>query len=85
MEISDAATEVLARAYDAASRFNPDARVRIFRRKSEIETGFADAPQDGDEVVEHQGMTLFVAGDVGDGLLDTTLEHDHLILRPPEG
>lgn len=81
MKISDAATEVLARAYDAASRFNPDARVRIFRRKGEIETGFADAPQEGDVSVEHEGMILYVASDVGEGVLDTTLQHDHLVVR----
>jgi len=92
MEISEAAGEVLARAYDAASRFNPDARVRIFRRKGEIETGFADAPQEGDASVEHEGMVLYVASDVGEGVLDTTLQHDHLVLRtedrwqePPPG
>lgn len=82
MEISEAAAEVLARAYDAASRFNPDARVRVFRRKGDIETGFSDAPQEGDLTVEHQGMVLFVAGDVGDGVLETSLQHDHLVLRP---
>jgi hypothetical protein len=81
MQISDAATEVLARAYDAASRFNPDARVRIFRRKGEIETGFADAPQEGDVSLEHEGMILFVAADVGEGVLDTSLQHDHLVMR----
>jgi hypothetical protein len=81
MEISEAATEVLARAYEAASRFNPEARVRIFRRKGQIETGFADAPAEGDATVEHEGMVLFVAGDVGEGVLDTTLPHDHLVLR----
>ncbi|MGQ0680017.1 MAG: hypothetical protein ACT4OM_10270 [Actinomycetota bacterium] len=82
MEISDAAAEVLARAYDAASRFNPDARVRVYRRKGQIETGFADAPQEGDMTVEHDGLMLFVAGDVGEGVLDTSPQHDHLVLRP---
>lgn len=81
MEISESASEVLARAYDAAARFNPDAKVRVFRRKGVIETGFADTPQEGDEVVQHQGITLFVAADVGEGTLDTSEEHDHLILR----
>jgi hypothetical protein len=82
MEISEAATEVLARAYEAASRFNPDARVRIFRRKGQIETGFTDVPLEGDVTVEHEGLVLYVADDVGEGVLDTTLQHDHLVLRP---
>jgi Fe-S cluster assembly iron-binding protein IscA len=81
MEISETATDVLERAYDAAARFNPDAKIRVFRRNNEIQTGFADAPQDGDVVVEHEGMILYVAADVGEGLLDTTLQHDHLVMR----
>jgi hypothetical protein len=81
MEISETASEVLARAYEAAARFNPNARVRVFRKKGEIRTGFADAPIEGDVVVEHEGMTLFIAPDVGDGTLATSLEHDQLVLR----
>lgn len=81
MEISETASAVLERAYDAAARFNPDAKIRVYRRNNEIQTGFADAPQDGDVVVEHEGMILYVAADVGEGLLDTTLQHDHLVMR----
>ncbi len=81
MEISETATAVLERAYDAAARFNPDAKIRVYKRNDEIQTGFADAPQDGDVVVEHEGMILYVAADVGEGLLDTTLQHDHLVMR----
>ncbi len=81
MEISEEATEVLARAYDAAARFNPDAKVRIFRRKGQIQTGFADAPNESDAVIQHEGMTLYVAPDVGEGTLTTSLEHDQLELR----
>jgi hypothetical protein len=81
LEIDETATEVLARAYDAAARFNPKAKVRIFRRKGEIQTGFADAPQEGDAVIEHEGMTIYIAPDVGDGTLATSLEHDQLVLR----
>jgi Fe-S cluster assembly iron-binding protein IscA len=81
VDISESASEVLARAYDAAARFNTDAKVRVFRRKGVIETAFADAPNEGDEVLHHEGFTLYVAADVGDGTLDTTDEHDQLILR----
>ena len=81
MEVTESAAGVLARAYDAAARFNPDAKIRIFRRKGDIQTGFADAPRPGDRVIEHEGMTVYVAADVGEGTLDTSPEHDHLILR----
>lgn len=82
MQISDAATDVIERAYNAAVRFNPAIKIRIYRRKGEVQTGFADAPEEGDEVVMHEGMVLYVAADVGDGLLDTTAQHDHLVVRP---
>lgn len=81
LTITEAATEVLRRACESAARFNPDARVRVYRRGGEVETGFADAPEPGDEVVEHEGLTIYVAGDVGDGTLDVSAEHDHLVLR----
>jgi hypothetical protein len=81
IEISEAATDVLERAYDAAQRFNPAARIRVFRRKGKIETGFADAPLPSDQTVEHQGMILFVSAEVGEGTLDVTAEHDRLYLR----
>jgi hypothetical protein len=81
MDISETASAVLERAYDAAARFNPDAKIRVYKRNGEIQTGFADAPEDGDVVVEHEGMILYVAADVGEGLLDTTLQHDHLVMR----
>lgn len=81
MQISESAGEVLERAYDAATRFNPDVKIRVFNRSGEIQTGFADAPQEGDSVVEHQGMILYVGADVGEGTLDTTAEHDHLVLK----
>lgn len=80
MEVSETATEVLARAYEAAARFNPDAKIRIFRRKGTIQTGFADAPEEGDAVMHHEGMTLYIAPEVGDGTLTTSLEHDQLML-----
>lgn len=82
MEISDTAAAVLERAYDAAARFNPAAKIRVYRRKDEIQTGFTDVPEEGDEVLLHEGMILYVAADVGEGLLDTTAEHDHLVMKP---
>ena len=81
MQITEAATDVIQRAYDAAARFNPAARVRIHLRGDTIETAFADAPEEGDIVLEHEGLTIFVAGDVGDGTIDVTDQHDRLIVR----
>lgn len=81
IEITEAATDVLHRAYDAAQRFNPDARVRIFKRGDVIETGFVDGPDSSDTIVEHDGMTLFVSSEVISGVLDVTEQHDRLVLR----
>lgn len=80
MEISDAAAEVLERAYEAAARFNPDAKVRIYQLGDRIETGFADAPEEGDEVIEKQDMTIYVERGIT-GTLDTSEEHDRLIVK----
>ena len=82
IEISEAAGQVLERAYDAAFSVMPEAKIRVFRRNAQVETGFADAPQDGDHTIEYEGMTLYVAGDVGDGVLDVSGQHDRLILKP---
>lgn len=80
LEITPAAAEVLERAIDAATRFNPQARVRICRVGSRIETGFADTPEPGDRTIEHEGLTLFVEESV-DGTLDVSGQHDQLIVR----
>jgi Fe-S cluster assembly iron-binding protein IscA len=80
LEISEAAIEVLERAYNAAARFNPAARVRIYDEGGTVQTGFADTPEAGDCVVEHEGLTIFVGAGI-EGTLDVTGQHDHLIVR----
>lgn len=77
--MTEAATDVLRRAYDAARRFNPDAKVRVFLRGAAVETGFADAAEPGDTQIELEGMTVFVGAGV-EGKLDTSPEHDRLIV-----
>ncbi|MGH2768020.1 MAG: hypothetical protein ACRDIF_03575 [Actinomycetota bacterium] len=79
-EISDEALAVLERAYEAAARFDPEAKVRIYRRGDRIETGFAHAPSPGDRVLERGGFSFFVEGGIA-GTLDVSAEHDHLIVR----
>ncbi len=77
--MTEAAADVLRRAYDAAHRFNPDAKVRVFLRGTAVETGFADNPELGDTQIECEGMTVFVGPGV-EGKLDTSPEHDRLIV-----
>jgi Fe-S cluster assembly iron-binding protein IscA len=80
LAITEAATEVLERAYEAATRFNPEARIRIYLLGETVETGFADAPEETDEVIEHNGMTLFLERGIS-GTLDVSAEHDRLLVR----
>ena len=79
IQISEAAAEVLQRAHDAATRFNPDARVRVYRMGAQITTGFADAPTPTDAVIEHEGITLFIEEGIS-GTLTVSEQHDHLIV-----
>jgi Fe-S cluster assembly iron-binding protein IscA len=80
LEITEQAAEVLERAYDAAARFNPDARVRVYSEGGRVQTGFADTPEPGDTVVEHEGLTIFVGQGI-EGTLDVSSQHDHLVVR----
>ena len=80
LEITQAATYVLERAYEAASRFNPDAKVRLYRLGDTVETTFADAPEENDEVIEHEGLTIFVEKEIN-GTLDVSAEHEKLLVR----
>ncbi|MGH9194298.1 MAG: hypothetical protein ACRD1T_00985 [Acidimicrobiia bacterium] len=81
LEVSEKALEVLERASSAASRLNPDAKVRVYRRADEVEIGLADAPEETDEVFEVEGVTIFVEQGIS-GTLDVSEEHDRLIVVP---
>jgi len=78
LHITEEAADVLHRAAQAASRFDPDARIRIHRGPHGIQTTFAHEPDDNDAVVEHEGLTLFIQEDI-EGTLSTGA-HDSLVL-----
>jgi Fe-S cluster assembly iron-binding protein IscA len=80
LEITEEAADVLERAYDAAARFNPDARVRLYASGDQVQTAFADAPEPEDSVIEHGGLTIFVERGIS-GTLDVSDQHDHLVVR----
>lgn len=80
IHITERATAVLQRAADAAVRFNPDAKIRLHMRGAVLETSFSDAPDEGDQIVEHEGLTLFVSPDVT-GTIDASEEHERLVLK----
>jgi Fe-S cluster assembly iron-binding protein IscA len=80
LEITDEAAAVLERAYDAAGRFNPGVKIRVYRSGDQVQLGFADRPADGDEVVPVGDMLIFVQGDIA-GTLEAQQPHDRLVVR----
>ena len=80
LKITDDAAAVLERAYDAAGRFNPGVKVRVYRMGDQVQLGFADRPSDGDEVVAVGDMLVFVEGGIN-GTLEAQQPHDRLVVR----
>lgn len=80
IHITERATAVLQRASDAAARFNPEAKIRLQMRGANLDTSFSDTPQPDDQIVEHEGLTLFFAQDVA-GTIDASDEHERLVLK----
>lgn len=79
--ITPEAGEAVRRAYAAAARFNPDARVRVARRGDSVEVSFVDGPDEGDAVLEHEEMILYVEDSLT-GVLDVAPPHERFIVRP---
>ncbi len=77
--MSEAAEEVLERAHLAATRFNPDARIRVYRNGDTVETGLTDAPGENDFRLRVAGFEIYVESGVT-GTLDVSSEHDRLIV-----
>lgn len=82
IEFTDWAAQILARSYDAARRFNPEAKLRLSEVDGAIEFSITDEPAASDRVVEREAFTLYVADGL-EGTVDVVEPHDRLILRPP--
>jgi Fe-S cluster assembly iron-binding protein IscA len=82
IEFTEWAADILARSDAAARRFNPDARVRLIRDGQGVRFDLVDRGEEGDQVVEHDGFTLYVEAGL-EGVVDVVEPHDRLILRPP--
>jgi hypothetical protein len=82
IEFTDRAIEILRRSHHAASRFNPDAWIRVFRGKGSVEFALAEGPDEGDRVVESEGFRIAVEGGL-EGVVAVVEPHDQLFLRPP--
>jgi len=80
LHVTEAAAAVLERAYDAATRFNPAVKVRVYRSGDRIEVGFADSPSPGDEVITVGDIIVFVGAGIA-GTLEALQPHDRLMVR----
>jgi len=81
IQLTDWAREILAKSHAAATRFNPDARIRLARAGATVEARLTDAPAVDDERVALEGFDLFVEAGL-EGLVDVEEPHDRLVLRP---
>lgn len=81
IEVTEWATDILNRSQEAATRFNPDARIRLVSSRGGVEAQLADGPAADDQTVEVGDMTLYVQAGL-DGLVDIQEPHDQLVLRP---
>jgi hypothetical protein len=83
IDLTDWAEEILAKAHAAATRFNPDARVRLVRDPgSGVRFELTDEVDPTDAVLEREGFALYVMAGL-EGTVDVVEPHDRLILRPP--
>ena len=81
IDVTGRAAELLAKADSAARRFNPDARIRVVPDGAGVRFVLSDGPEDGDTVIERNGVTFFVDAAL-DGVVDVEEPHDRLVLRP---
>jgi hypothetical protein len=81
IEVTDWAREILVKSQEAATRFNPDARIRLTRTHGGVQAVLTDAPLQSDQAVELEKMTLYVEAGL-EGLVDIEEPHDRLVLKP---
>ncbi len=81
IEFTDWAKEILNKSQAAASRFNPDVKIRLTRVGGAVQAVLAEAAEPGDQSVQVDGMTLYVEEGL-DGLVDVEEPHDRLVLKP---
>src|ERR671918_790378 len=60
IEFTPRTAEILRRSLEAARWFNPDARIRVFRKGGGVEFALAEGPEAGDREVEGPGFHVLV-------------------------
>jgi hypothetical protein len=81
IELTDWARDILEKSNAAATRFNPEAKIRLARSAGSVEAQLTDAPPPDDERVALEGFVLYVEAGL-EGLVDVEEPHDRLVLRP---
>jgi hypothetical protein len=81
IEFTPRAAEILRRSLEAARRFNPGARIRLFRRGGSVEFSLAEGPEPGDREVEGDGFHVLAEADI-EGVVAVVEPHDQLVVRP---
>jgi hypothetical protein len=81
IEFTEWATDILRRSHQAATRFNPDAKIRLARTSRGVQAVLTDEPEATDRDVPVDGFTIHVEQGL-DGLVDVQEPHDQLVLRP---
>lgn len=81
IEFTDRAIEILRRSHEAAKRFNPDAWIRVFRRRESVEFALAAGPDEGDQVINKESFRVAVEEGL-EGVVAVREPHDQLFLRP---
>jgi hypothetical protein len=78
---TDWAKDILHKSQTAASRFNPNVKIRLSRVRGSVQAVLAEDSEASDETVDVDGMTLYVESGL-EGLLDVEEPHDRLVLKP---
>lgn len=81
IEVTDWARDILNGSQEAATRFNPDAKIRLTQTRAGVEAQLAAEPAPDDQPIEVGDMTLYVEAGL-EGLVDVQEPHDQLVLRP---
>jgi hypothetical protein len=83
IEFTPRAAEILRRSIEAARRFNPEARIRVFRKGGGVEFALAEGPEPGDREVEGDGFDVLAGEDI-EGVVAVVEPHDQLVVRPAD-
>ena len=81
LDVTEWATEILTKAHRAATRFNPDARIRVASIGGQVQAILTDEAEPGDTELALQDFSILVAQGLV-GCLDIEEPHDRLVLRP---